>query len=111
MAPRLSPEAAWQLYTTSPGLMTLSTLEVAQRLTGLSHALGCSLQDTLQHLDTFRPLAFLQPDVVLSRVGLVAKVGRLEHHGAAVALMRSHPTLWLMSSRVLAPRWARGRMK
>jgi hypothetical protein len=100
---RLSPESAWQLYSSTPGLLTSPTMEVAQRLTGLAAATGLSLQDTVHYLCAFRPLAFVGPDTVASRVGLLAKVGRLER-GAAVVLMQQHPALWLISSRLLAPR-------
>lgn len=100
---RLSPESAWQLYSTTPGLLTSPTMEVAQRLTGLAAATGLSLQAAVQYLCAFRPLAFVGPDTVASRVGLLAKVGRLER-GAAVVLMQQHPALWLISSKLLAPR-------
>lgn len=99
----LTPEAAWQLYTTVPGLLALSTIEVAQRLTGLAYALTLSKGDTLQYCCTFRPMAFLDPDAVLSRVGLLAKVTRLQQP-AAVVLMQQHPALWFMNSRVLGAR-------
>lgn len=115
--PRVSTAAAWVLYTTLPGLLTLSTVEVAHRLTGLSAALDLSTEATLHYLllqeeeeeegpsssCSCRHVAFLQPDAVRSRLGLVAKVGRLQH-AAAVVLMRQHPALWLMSSRLLTPR-------
>jgi hypothetical protein len=104
---RLDPAAAWRLYTTLPGLLTCSTLEVAQRLAGLSNATGLGLGATLEYCCSCRPLAFLAPDSVLSRVALLAKVAGLQR-GAAVALMQQHPPLWLMSSRQLAPRWVAG---
>lgn len=115
----LSPESAWQLYTTLPGLLTLSTLEVAQRLTGLAHALQLnntnSREAALQCCIAFPPLAFLDPDTVMSRVGLLAKVVRLQEGGGGtegggggqgvVALMQQYPALWMMNSRALAARW------
>lgn len=100
---RLSPESVWQLYTTIPGLLTSPTMVVAQRLTGLSQATGLSIQATVEYCCTFRPLAFVVPDTVMSRVALLAKVARLSK-AAAVVLMQQQPALWLISSALLAPR-------
>jgi hypothetical protein len=102
---RLRPESIWQLYTTLPGLLTLTTLEVAQRLTGLAAATGLNTQGVLQYCCTFRPFAFMTPDTVMSRVSLLAKVARLESGAAAVVVMQQHPQLWGISSKLLAPRW------
>lgn len=101
---RLPPESIWQLYTTLPGLLTLTTLEVAQRLTGLSAATGLSTHDTLQYCCTFKPFAFMTPDTVMTRVSLLAKVARLECVAAAVVVMQQHPQLWGISSKLLALR-------
>jgi hypothetical protein len=100
---RLSPESVWQLYTSAPGLLTWPTMVVAQRLTGLSQATGVSIQATVDYCCTFRPLAFMVPDTVMSRVALLAKVARLSK-ASAVVLMRQQPALWLISSALLAPR-------
>lgn len=65
-------------------------------------------QATLEYCCTFRPFALLTPATVLSRVGLLAKVGRLGGVAPAVALMQQHPSLWLLSSKLLAPRCGGG---
>ena len=65
------------------------------------------LQATVDYCCTFRPFALLAPSAVLSRVGLLAKVARLSS-AAAVVVMQQHPALWLISSKMLAPRWGGG---
>lgn len=101
--PALPPSAAWQLYTAIPGLLTLMTLSVAQRLHGLAYATSLPLPQLLQQLLAFRRLAFVHPVTVESRLGLLARVARLDRR-RAVLLMAQQPQLWLMDSRQLGPR-------
>ncbi|KAF8072676.1 hypothetical protein HT031_000336 [Scenedesmus sp. PABB004] len=95
--------AAWSLYVAVPGLLTLGTREVAARLVGLAHATGLPLPALAATLAAHRRLAFLAPSTAESRVGLLARVARLDRR-RAVVLMLQHPALWGMSSRALAPR-------
>ncbi|WIA08655.1 hypothetical protein OEZ85_008082 [Tetradesmus obliquus] len=101
--PELPPSSAWQLYTAIPGLLTLMTLSVAQRLHGLAYATSLPLPQLLQQLLAFRRLAFVHPVTVESRLGLLARVARLDRR-RAVLLMAQQPQLWLMDSRQLGPR-------
>lgn len=101
--PALPAAAAWQLYTAIPGLLTLMSMQVAQRLHSLCYATGLPLQQLVPHLLAFRRLAFVHPGTVESRLGLMARVARLDRR-RAVRLMMQHPQLWLMDSRLLAQR-------
>jgi hypothetical protein len=101
--PELPLAAAWQLYTSIPGLLNFMTLQVAQRLHGLTYATGLPLQQLVQQLLAFRRLAFVHPVTVESRVGLLARVAKLDRR-RAVLLMAQQPQLWLMDSRQLGPR-------
>jgi hypothetical protein len=108
--PELPAGAAWRLYTAIPGLLTATTLQVAQRLKGLSAATGRDIAtDLVPHMAATNPrLAFLAPGTAASRVGLAARLARLPLDGA-VSLLQQHPPLWSMSSSALGPRWGGGR--
>lgn len=56
-------------------------------------------------LCSYSPLAFLHPGSVESRLGLVAKLARIDR-SQAVQLVSQHPQLWMINSRLLGPRWA-----
>eukprot|EP00775_Hariotina_reticulata_P004089 gene4089-4336_t len=101
--PQLPPSAVWQLYTAIPGLLTYQTSTVAQRLHGLSYATDWRMQQLVTELCCFRRLAFLHPNAVEVRVGMLARLTRLDR-GATVRLLRQQPGLWLISSRLLAER-------
>jgi hypothetical protein len=103
LLPELPTAAAWQLYTSIPGLLTFMTLQVAQRLHGQAYATGLPMQQLVQQLLAFRRLAFVHPVTVESRLGLLARVARLDRR-RAVLLMAQQPQLWLMDSRQLGPR-------
>lgn len=68
----------WQLYSAIPGLLTYQTSAVAQRLHGLSYATGWRMQQLVNELCGFRRLAFLHPNAVEVRVGMLARLTRLD---------------------------------
>lgn len=59
----------------------------------------------MDSLCSYSPLAFLHPGSAESRLGLVAKLARIDR-SQAVQLMSQHPQLWVTNSRLLGPRWA-----
>jgi hypothetical protein len=77
---------------------------VVQRLHGLSYATGWRMQQLVNELCCVRRLAFLHPNAVEVRVGVLSRLTGLDRR-RAVSLMKQQPQLWLISSRLLAERW------